>query len=562
MAGNLTGLHVFANDVSPEPLSLLDTNYSALNAAFNALINFSNYYVDTGIANAMAIAVTANQTVSYADGLVLQIQVAASNTGATTLNVAGIGPKNVVDQAGNALPAGMLLGGSYITVIYRATANNFQLLDGGQFAGGSGVGHNPTALVGLAAVNGTAVTFMRSDAAPPIDQSIAPTWTSLHTFTKAGEAILVNSASPFIRIQDTGAAGSIIEVKAINLKAIINSNWTTTPTPLSLQINGTEAIGIGTNGNVTIAAPSIGTALTVNTAAAALSAVFTDGTVSGFIQASSTLFGVGTSSAHRTGLWTNNIERLTISSAGAVTINAPSSAVIALTITGQGGTDVFVTNDGGFSRSATFNSTHANGGYLQLTQSGGAFGQLGSGAALVSGVSTDFGLNVSGAHNVFLGVNGTIILKALGTSAPTLQGYGPVNAGLVDMTPDQGSWTTTLSSSFVANPNGTLNWVRIGSHVRIFATADISGTSNGVADFSASGLPAAITPAHLKVVLTPYCYSSGNIQEAAVTVNTGGTLTFQVIVVNGALVQVGANSWGNAGTKGIKAGFEITYSLG
>ncbi len=43
-------------------------------------------------------------------------------------------------------------------------------------------GANPTASVGLTAVNGVATTFMRSDAAPPIDQSIAPTWTGIHTF--------------------------------------------------------------------------------------------------------------------------------------------------------------------------------------------------------------------------------------------------------------------------------------------------------------------------------------------------------------------------------------------
>jgi hypothetical protein len=44
-------------------------------------------------------------------------------------------------------------------------------------------GANPTAKVGLAAVNGSALTFMRSDAAPPIDPAIAPTWIGLHTFT-------------------------------------------------------------------------------------------------------------------------------------------------------------------------------------------------------------------------------------------------------------------------------------------------------------------------------------------------------------------------------------------
>lgn len=41
---------------------------------------------------------------------------------------------------------------------------------------------NPTASVGLSAVNGSATTFMRSDAAPPLSQSIIPTMTGLWTF--------------------------------------------------------------------------------------------------------------------------------------------------------------------------------------------------------------------------------------------------------------------------------------------------------------------------------------------------------------------------------------------
>lgn len=41
---------------------------------------------------------------------------------------------------------------------------------------------DPTALVGLVAVNGAAPTFMRSDGAPALDQSIDPTWSGNHTF--------------------------------------------------------------------------------------------------------------------------------------------------------------------------------------------------------------------------------------------------------------------------------------------------------------------------------------------------------------------------------------------
>jgi hypothetical protein len=44
-------------------------------------------------------------------------------------------------------------------------------------------GANPTASVGLAAVNGVASTWMRSDGAPALDQGIAPTWTAAHIFS-------------------------------------------------------------------------------------------------------------------------------------------------------------------------------------------------------------------------------------------------------------------------------------------------------------------------------------------------------------------------------------------
>jgi hypothetical protein len=50
--------------------------------------------------------------------------------------------------------------------------------------GGGGTPGNPTASVGLAAVNGSASTYMRSDGAPALSQAIAPTWTGQHIFAQ------------------------------------------------------------------------------------------------------------------------------------------------------------------------------------------------------------------------------------------------------------------------------------------------------------------------------------------------------------------------------------------
>src|ERR1035437_9255100 len=44
---------------------------------------------------------------------------------------------------------------------------------------------NPTGAIGLTVVNGSLNTAMRSDGAPAIDTSIAPTWTGTHTFNGA-----------------------------------------------------------------------------------------------------------------------------------------------------------------------------------------------------------------------------------------------------------------------------------------------------------------------------------------------------------------------------------------
>jgi hypothetical protein len=54
--------------------------------------------------------------------------------------------------------------------------------DTGEFGGGAA---DPSVTVGLTAKNGVATSYMRSDAAPAIDQAIVPTWTGKHTFTNA-----------------------------------------------------------------------------------------------------------------------------------------------------------------------------------------------------------------------------------------------------------------------------------------------------------------------------------------------------------------------------------------
>jgi hypothetical protein len=69
---------------------------------------------------------------------------------------------------------------------------------------------NPSGLIGLTAANGSAATFDRSDATHAIDQSIAPTWTGIHTFssTPTSQVVVSGSAGNFGAIQFIANAAS------------------------------------------------------------------------------------------------------------------------------------------------------------------------------------------------------------------------------------------------------------------------------------------------------------------------------------------------------------------
>jgi hypothetical protein len=80
--------------------------------------------------------------VNYDQGLAALLLVANTNTGATTINLQGLGVKNLVSVAGSALAAGMITAGSLALVAYDGT--NFELLSVlGTVGGGGGGGLLP-----------------------------------------------------------------------------------------------------------------------------------------------------------------------------------------------------------------------------------------------------------------------------------------------------------------------------------------------------------------------------------------------------------------------------------
>lgn len=133
----------------------------------------------------------------------------------------------------------------------------------GTGGGGGGTGANPTALVGLTAVNGAASTFIRSDGAPAIDQTIVPTWSGKHTFT--GTAYINGDSTTALKVEFSGKNNSVFVVDTTN-GGVFVGDAASGPGFLFVVDNLPPSGGIGANGrSVSIGAQAGGSAVSVST---------------------------------------------------------------------------------------------------------------------------------------------------------------------------------------------------------------------------------------------------------------------------------------------------------
>lgn len=121
----------------------------------------------------------------------------------------------------------------------------------------SGAPAAPTAKVGLTAVPGSAWTFLRSDGAPPIDQTIAPTWTGTHTFAPAagtlatritgsgGKALSIDKLGSTInRLQayiGDGTTGVVDDAYISGNNTTVHLGTVASPDILKINVGGTVA---------------------------------------------------------------------------------------------------------------------------------------------------------------------------------------------------------------------------------------------------------------------------------------------------------------------------------
>lgn len=223
MAKPISIPNTFAGSTSAIPLVYLDQDFSQLSNATNDLATYSNYVVDTGVADAYIANYPANiVTTTITAGLRLQFKATNANTGASNLQVqvnsVSIGSGAIRLTDGSALPANTIVANAIVDVQYDGT--NFQLLS--DSSGGKEVitdlnvtGNltvtGTTGLTGALTANVANITTSNITTANVTTMSGTTNYTGTQTFTGSTTAIaaVFQDAAEVATVSATAATGTI-----------------------------------------------------------------------------------------------------------------------------------------------------------------------------------------------------------------------------------------------------------------------------------------------------------------------------------------------------------------
>lgn len=239
-------------------------------------------------------------------------------------------------------------------------------------------GANPTASVGLTAVNGSAATWMRSDGAPAIDQTISPSWTGLHQFNKANIKTTYTDA---VQVENTTASDGTNTVQQSPSLRFTAHVWNTTATAADNTFDVRETLvptssatptaklswRFSNNGGAFADMMSLDNIGNLTTALTLKSVNAADGTLIGFSNALAT--GGGSVLFQLTGsiTATNVINVRNLS--GDIAIGAGSSSVSSGNSTAVAGHTHAITSSSNPGAAASILATDAN-GYTQVVRIG------------------------------------------------------------------------------------------------------------------------------------------------------------------------------------------------
>lgn len=111
----------------------LDGNFSTILYYINDPTNRNNYATDTGTTNSFAIACSP-AVAGYTLGTWVTFRASTTNSGASTLNVNSLGPKNIFTAAGSAFSGGEVTVGQMVNAAYDGTQFQIISVPASQFA--------------------------------------------------------------------------------------------------------------------------------------------------------------------------------------------------------------------------------------------------------------------------------------------------------------------------------------------------------------------------------------------------------------------------------------------
>jgi hypothetical protein len=223
MAKPISIPNTFAGSTSAIPLVYLDQDFTAVSNATNDLATYSNYVVDTGVADAYIANYPANiVTTTVTAGLRLQFKASNANTGASNLQVqvnsVSIGSGAIRLTDGSALAANTIVANAIVDVQYDGT--NFQLLSdssGGKevitdlTVSGNLAVTGTTGLTGVLTANVANITTANITTANVATMSGTTSYTGTQTFTGSTSvlAAVFQDAAEVATVSATAATGTI-----------------------------------------------------------------------------------------------------------------------------------------------------------------------------------------------------------------------------------------------------------------------------------------------------------------------------------------------------------------
>jgi hypothetical protein len=151
---------------------------------------------------------------SYVDGSAVSIKIGTTNTGASTINVNGLGAKNILDSKGNAMTAGKLRATSIYTLRYNGTDFILQGEGGYGNAASSDLLSGKTASTDVGDITGTMPNNGAVNRTPSnVAQSIPAGYTSGGTVS----AVVVPAANVLTGTTIAGTAGTMPNNGAVTI---------------------------------------------------------------------------------------------------------------------------------------------------------------------------------------------------------------------------------------------------------------------------------------------------------------------------------------------------------